>query len=112
MNYLIVSPKFKSALLFQGAGGATRQALTKAMIESFDIPVPTLDKQAESIEAIKQINDKTTQLKTELTAKIGMFNQLKASVLDGAFRGEIWSNIIVNPLGYADTIIANKVCIS
>lgn len=89
MNYLIVSPKFKSALLFQGAGGATRQALTKVMIENFDIPLPTLDKQAEVIETIKQLNDKTTQLKTELTAKISMFNQLKASVLDGAFRGEL-----------------------
>lgn len=89
LNYLIVSPKFKSALLFQGAGGATRQALTKAMIENFDIPMPTLNKQAEAIEKIKQINEQTTQLKTELTAKIGMFNQLKASVLDGAFRGLI-----------------------
>lgn len=89
LNYLIVSPKFKSALLFQGAGGATRQALTKAMIENFDIPLPTLDRQEEVIETIKQLNDKTTQLKTELTAKIDLFNQLKASILDGAFRGEL-----------------------
>jgi restriction endonuclease S subunit len=89
LNYLIVSPKFKSALLFQGAGGATRQALTKAMIENFDIPMPTLNKQAEAIEKIKQLNDKTTQPKTEITAKIDLFNQLKASVLDGAFRGAL-----------------------
>jgi type I restriction enzyme S subunit len=89
LNYLIVSPKFKSALLFQGAGGATRQALTKTMIENFDIPLLTLDKQIEVIETIKQLNDKTTQLKTEISTKIGMFNQLKASVLDGAFRGLI-----------------------
>lgn len=89
LNYLIVSPKFKSALLFQGAGGATRQALTKAMIENFDIPMPTLNKQAEAIKKIKQINEQTTQLKTEITAKIDLFNQLKASVLDGAFRGEV-----------------------
>jgi len=94
LNYLIVSPKFKLALLFQGAGGATRQALTKAMIENFDIPVPTLKKQTEAIEKIKQINEQTTQLKTEINAKIGMFNQLKASVLDGAFRGEIIKRIM------------------
>jgi type I restriction enzyme S subunit len=53
------------------------------------MPLPNLTEQQKVVEALDALNEKTTQLKTELTAKIDMFNQLKASVLDGAFRGEV-----------------------
>lgn len=45
LNYLIVNPKFKAQLLWQGAGGATRQALTKSMVEELDIPLPNMSEQ-------------------------------------------------------------------
>ncbi len=52
LNYLIVNPKFKSQLLWQGAGGATRQALTKAMVEELDIPLPSLPEQKRIVEKL------------------------------------------------------------
>lgn len=58
-------------------------------IDQMMIPVPSLSEQEKAVQHINELTNYTTQLKTELTAKIGMFNQLKASVLDGAFRGEV-----------------------
>ncbi len=58
-------------------------------VDQMMIPVPSLSEQEKAVKHIIVLTNHTTQLKTELTAKIGMFNQLKASVLDGAFRGLI-----------------------
>lgn len=58
-------------------------------IDQMMIPVPSLSEQEKAVQHINALNNHTTRLKTEITAKIGMFNQLKASVLDGAFRGEV-----------------------
>lgn len=52
LNYLIVNPKFKAQLLWQGAGGATRQALTKAMVEELNIPLPSLPEQKRIVEKL------------------------------------------------------------
>lgn len=52
LNYLIVNPKFKTQLLLQGAGGATRQALTKAMVEELNIPLPSLLEQKSIVEKL------------------------------------------------------------
>lgn len=69
--------------------GASYPAVTDKNLKRVAIPLPPLVEQTRIVEKLDAFNDKTTQLKTELTAKIGMFNQLKASVLDGAFRGEV-----------------------
>jgi type I restriction enzyme S subunit len=69
--------------------GSGTKFLKIGMIKDLDILLPNLAEQQQVVEALDALNDKTTQLKTELTAKIGIFNQLKASVLDGAFRGEV-----------------------
>jgi type I restriction enzyme S subunit len=58
-------------------------------LSKLEVPLPNISEQQKVVEALDALNEQTTQLKTELTAKIGMFNQLKASVLDGAFRGEL-----------------------
>jgi type I restriction enzyme S subunit len=58
-------------------------------VDQMMIPVPSLSEQEKAVKHINELTNYTTQLKTELTAQIGMFNQLKASVLDGAFRGEV-----------------------
>ena len=52
LNYLIVNPKFKAQLLWQGAGGATRQALTKTMVEGLDIPLPSNQEQKRIVEKL------------------------------------------------------------
>lgn len=87
-EYIINSPLCYSQACAKTRGVANRNLVLKD-IKSICVVVPSLEAQQQVVEALDALNDKTTQLKTELTAKIGMFNQLKASVLDGAFRGEV-----------------------
>lgn len=97
-NQLIVFPKYLAlffqspmywSIVMQNASGAAQPNINGTKLGEFSVPLPNLAEQQRVVEALDALNDKTTQLKTELTAKIGMFNQLKASVLDGAFRGEL-----------------------
>lgn len=97
-NQLIVFPKYLAlffqspmywSIVMQNASGAAQPNINGTKLGEFSVPLPNLAEQQQVVEALDALNDKTTQLKTELTAKIGMFNQLKASVLDGAFRGEL-----------------------
>lgn len=45
LKYYLVSPEMQSYMLGLSAVGATRNALTKGMIESFEIPAPSIDEQ-------------------------------------------------------------------
>ncbi|AFI83583.1 hypothetical protein Q7A_737 [Methylophaga nitratireducenticrescens] len=59
LNYLIINPKFKAQLLWQGAGGATRQALTKTMVEELDIPLPSQLEQKRIVEKLDALLTRT-----------------------------------------------------
>jgi restriction endonuclease S subunit len=89
LNYLFISPKFKASLLFQGAGGATRQALTKVMVSNLDIPLPPLEKQAELVDKVNLLSQKNRALKEQVDSKISDLITLKSSILDSAFKGEL-----------------------
>lgn len=89
LNFLLISPKFKAALLFQGAGGATRQALTKVMISNLEIPLPLLDIQAKLVEQLETLGLKHRILKEHVNSKIADLVDLKSSILDSAFKGEL-----------------------
>jgi type I restriction enzyme S subunit len=89
-----VSKEYLAILLgFMELGKTANQAaqpvISYKSIKELDVFVPSIEQQHNIVFQINGLKEKTTQLKTELTAKIGMFNQLKASVLDGAFRGEV-----------------------
>jgi type I restriction enzyme S subunit len=82
---------FESMLKFKNKSiGSGTKFLKIGMIKDLDILLPNLTEQQKIVEKLDSLNEQTTQLKTEITAKIVMFNQLKASVLDGAFRGLIF----------------------
>ncbi len=58
-SYILYFLQMKKAFLLQAAsGGATRNALTKAMIEEMEIPVPTIDKQQQIVSALDAIQEK------------------------------------------------------
>ena len=42
LRYFLISPKIQRTLLSLSSGGATRKALTKSMLESFEIVLPTM----------------------------------------------------------------------
>ncbi len=89
LNYLLVSPKFKAALFLQGAGGATRQALTKAMVSNFEIPLPPIDVQLKLVKKVDVLDEKNRVLKKQISSKVEDLEALKSSILDSAFKGAL-----------------------
>ena len=58
-DYILYYLQFKKQyLLSLSQGGATRNALTKGMIEELEIPLPTLNKQKEIVSILKSLDDK------------------------------------------------------
>ena len=58
LRYYLVSPEMQDLLLSWAASGGTRNALTKAMIESLEISVPTLADQQAIAHVLGTLDDK------------------------------------------------------
>lgn len=82
LNYLIVNPKFKAQLLWQGAGGATRQALTKAMVEELNIPLPSLPEQKRIVEKLDALLTRIDTAIEHLQQSVTLADALYASTIN------------------------------
>jgi len=89
LHYYLISPSVKADLLFSSSGGATREAITKSMLESFEVPFIPIETQQQTIQYLDQLSQKTETLKKVQKEKLESLKALKASILDQAFRGEI-----------------------
>lgn len=89
LHYYLISPSIKSDLLFSSSGGATREAITKSMLEDFKVPIVSMDKQKKVVQYIDQISEKTEKVKQVQKEKMESLKALKTSLLDQAFRGEL-----------------------
>ncbi len=67
--------------------GATRQALTKAQIESFEVPIPLLHEQIRIVAYLDFLQEKVNELKKLQQEK--EIKELVPSILDQAFRGKL-----------------------
>ena len=61
LHYHLVSPAQQAAMLTLAGGGATRNALTKGMIENFEVPAPPRDEQRAIAELLGALDDKIEQ---------------------------------------------------
>ncbi|HCE3230511.1 restriction endonuclease subunit S [Vibrio parahaemolyticus] len=57
LAFYMVSPLMQATLLSWAGTGGTRKALTKGMLENFEIPLPPLDIQEKIVGVIKAYND-------------------------------------------------------
>jgi type I restriction enzyme S subunit len=69
--------------------GATRQALTKAKILEFDIPVPPLNEQKRIVAKIEALQARSDAAKEALDAIPPLLEKFRQSVLAAAFRGDL-----------------------
>ncbi|MFY0664456.1 MAG: restriction endonuclease subunit S [Natronospirillum sp.] len=107
LNYLIVSPKFKAQLLWQGAGGATRQALTKAMVEELDIPLPSLPEQKRIVEKLDALLTRIDTAIEHLQESITLADALlKSSLSSMLSKHEHWEQVRLNGVCH----ITSKLC--
>lgn len=89
LQLFLVSPKTKSTLLFSSSGGATREAITKTMINNFEVPVPPISEQEQIVKKYINLKEKIDLIKKEQNDKLSNLKSLKESILDKAFKGEL-----------------------
>jgi type I restriction enzyme S subunit len=61
LHYYLVSPEKQASMLSLASGGATRNALTKGMIENFEVPAPPIEVQEAIAEFLGSLDDKIEQ---------------------------------------------------
>lgn len=89
LNLLLCSRQYKNKLLETGEQGSTRQAITKVQIESFHVAIPDLKKQQAIVNQIDALISQTQKLKTLYQSKLTDLEELKKSILQKAFAGEL-----------------------
>jgi type I restriction enzyme S subunit len=58
LRYFLVSPQMQDHMLMLAGAGATRNALTKGMIENFDVPKPKISEQRAIASVLGALDDK------------------------------------------------------
>lgn len=89
LSYYLSNPEFQDFIL-DNQTGATRQALTKSLIEDFYIPIPaTVERQTQIANRLDEQMQAVEALKQSLTARLEAIKKLPAALLRQAFAGEI-----------------------
>jgi type I restriction enzyme, S subunit len=85
----LISPGTKASLLFTSGGGATREALTKKMVQDLLVPLPLPAEQDRISNYLSFIQNKVGNIRNSTEVNITQLRSLKSSLLDRAFRGEL-----------------------
>jgi type I restriction enzyme S subunit len=88
LAFYISTPDFQKFILDSQAG-ATRQALTKIMIEDFQIPFPPLDDQRRIASQLSSQMASAARLRQTLADELDAINKLPAALLREAFAGKL-----------------------
>lgn len=90
LSSLLTSKFYKDQILETGEQGATRQAITKAQLENFKIVIPkTLEEQKQIVHKLDELSAETKKLESIYQKKIDDLEELKKSILQKAFNGEL-----------------------
>lgn len=84
LSFFVSSPDFQK-FIWRTQAGATRQALTKQIIENFMVPVPSLETQRSIADKLSMELDETQVLRQSLKTKLSELEKLPAALLRSAF---------------------------
>ncbi len=88
LSYLLATPAMQEEILDEESG-ATRQALTKAKILDFDIPIPPLAEQRRIVAKVEELTARSRAARAALAEVPTLLEQFRQSVLASAFRGDL-----------------------
>ncbi|CAM3470122.1 MULTISPECIES: restriction endonuclease subunit S [Yersinia] len=71
------------------ANAAAQKNINLKILSEIEIPVPTFNEQRDIVSKINAVDQMAVRVKAEISKKITMMQQLKASILDSAFKGEL-----------------------
>jgi type I restriction enzyme S subunit len=86
--HYLKSPKFQSALT-SVADRSAQAGFSKKDIAPFQIHLPPMQKQIETVESLNELQGKTEILGQAFARKLAALSELKQSLLHRAFRGEL-----------------------
>ena len=88
--YELTSESYKNMLLGIGEeGGSTRQAITKKQIQSLEVTYPNIEEQQQIISLLEIVEKATKKLKQDYHSKLTDLDDLRQSLLQKAFAGEL-----------------------
>lgn len=89
LRYQLISPQHKKALLeLARAGGSTREALTKAQIEAYQVSVPSLAEQQRIVTKLDVAFAALAEAQANVERNRANARELFESYLNGVFEGE------------------------
>jgi restriction endonuclease S subunit len=88
LSYYLSTPDFQKHIM-ETQAGATRQALTKALIEDFQIPYTTPVEQQLIVDVVSKQMSAIEIVKTAVEAELETINTLPTALLRRAFNGEL-----------------------
>ena len=88
IKYLIQSPVFFKNMNKMSTGATIKNFSLKSM-RNYPIPLPSLAEQKGIIERLDDISELSENLKTQNEEKLKNLNELKMSILERAFKGEL-----------------------
>jgi len=95
LGSLLTSNFYKYQILETGEQGATRQAITKAQLENIKITMPkTIKEQQSIVKRLDTLSTETKKIEAIYQQKIEDLEELKKSILQMAFNGELTENEI------------------
>ncbi|MBX3520726.1 MAG: restriction endonuclease subunit S [Xanthobacteraceae bacterium] len=90
LSFYFGSPEMKSKFE-EIRSGSTVPHLTCGLVRELMIPLPTVDEQRKIVTALKELEQSSTRLASATNEKIMRLGQLKQSILQKAFSGELTS---------------------
>ncbi len=108
LGSLLTSKFYKDQILEIGEQGATRQAITKVQLENFKIVFPQeIVEQKNVIKKLNKLSAETKKLEVIYQQKIEDLEELKKSVLQKAFNGELTASSIKTTVNNTIAVIPN-----
>lgn len=88
LTYCLQSKVVQDSILEKGTG-ATVTGIKSKLLKEILIPIPSLETQARIVKVLDSFIEGVNQLQTHYTQKLAELEELKKSLLERAFRGEI-----------------------
>lgn len=88
LSFFISQPHFQKHIMGSQAG-ATRQALTKSLIEGFEIPFPDIQMQRQIVDLLNKKMESIDSARHALAEQLKAINHLPGTMLKQAFSGKL-----------------------
>lgn len=92
LNYILNSPEENEYCKMVKTDGVNQSNINSKKIGAFEVPIPSMEEQLETVRIINELLEKEDHAKTLVETIIEQINTMKKSILAKAFRGELGTN--------------------